>query len=180
MWVQIENNGKYPTQIFQLARPGNATGNINFVLETNDYPASNTDTLIVHPTYFDGKGTQDNLNASWNPDGAGTFRTPKIGSDVWTQVGVTYDSAANNIQVWANGIRIGTTSYQHRGTNYYTPTVPNEVIIGGWYNNIPGSGIAPAPNRKGMTGSVDEIRIYNTALGAADIQALYELGKAGQ
>jgi hypothetical protein len=180
MWVQIENNGKYTTQIFQLARPGEATGDINFVLETNAYPASNTDTLIVHPTYFDGKGTQDNLNAVWNPDGPNTFRSPKIGSGVWTQVGVTYDSAANNIQVWGDGMRIGTLSYQHRGNNHYNPTVPNEVIIGGWYNNIPGSGFAPAGNRKAMTGSIDEIRVYNTALGAADIQALYELGKAGQ
>lgn len=179
-WVQIQNNGKNSTQIFQLARPGNVTGNINFVLETNDYPVSNTDTLIVHPTYFDGGGTQDNLNAAWNPDGPNTFFTPKIGASVWTQVGVTYDSAANNIQVWANGKRIGTTSYQHRGTAYYTPTVPDEVIIGGWYTNIPSSMIPADPGKKAMVGNVDEIRIYNEALGAADILALYQLGAAGK
>ena len=179
-WVQIQNNGKTPTQIFQLARPGNVTGNINFIVQTDAYPASNTDTVIVHPNYFDGNGTQDNLNANYNPDGPNTFRTAKIGANVWTQIGITYDSAANNFQVWANGIRIGTTSYQNRGTAYYKPTIPDEVIIGGWYTDIPSSMIPPDPGKKAMVGSVDEIRIYNTALGAADILALYQLGVAGQ
>ncbi|HEX5553238.1 MAG TPA: LamG-like jellyroll fold domain-containing protein [Chitinophagaceae bacterium] len=179
-WIQILNNGSTPTQLFQLARPGNETGDINFLLSTDAYPSSNTDTLIVNSNYFDGKGTQNNLNANWNPDGPNTFRTPKIGADTWTQVGITYDSSSNTIQIWGDGQRIGTTSYQNRGTNYYSPTVPNEVIIGGWYNNIPGSMITPSPSKKDMVGSVDEIRIYNEALGAADILALYELGEAGQ
>ena len=179
-WVQILNNGSTPTMTFQLARPGNLWGNINFLLETGQHPASDTSDLVVHPDYFDGGGTQDNLNANWAPDGAGTYYTPTIGADKWVQIGVTYDSSSNNIQVWANGKRIGTTSYQNRGTAYYKPTVPNEVIIGAWYNNIPGKTVTTDTWTVPMVGNIDEIRIYNTALGAADILALYQLGAAGQ
>ncbi len=180
MWVQILNNGSTPTQIFQLARPGNLFGNINFLLETGWNPASDTSDLIVHPDYFDGSGTQDNLNASWAPDGPGTYYSPTIGASKWIQVGVSYDSAQNIIQVIANGKNIGTTSYQQRGTAYYSPTVPDEVIIGGWYNNIAGKQVTTDTWTMPMVGSVDELRIYNTVLGAADVKALYELGVAGQ
>lgn len=179
-WVQILNNGSTPTMTFLLARPGNLFGNINFLLETGQHPASDTSDLVVHPSYFDGNGTQDNLNAGWAPDGAGTYYTPTIGANKWVQVGVTYDSTSNNIQVWANGKRIGTTSYQNRGTNYYKPTVPNEVIIGGWYNNIPGKKVTTDTWTVPMKGNIDEIRVYNEALGAADILALYQLGAAGK
>ncbi len=179
-WVQILNNGSTPTMTFQLARPGNMWGNINFILETGQHPADDISDLTVHPSYFDGNGTQDNLNAGWAPDGEGTYFSPTIGANKWVQIGVTYDSAANNIQVWANGKRIGTTSYQHRGDNYYKPDVPNEVIIGGWYNNIPGKEVTTDTWTVPMVGNIDEIRIYNAVLGAADILALYQLGAAGK
>lgn len=179
-WVQILNNGSTPTMTFQLARPGNLWGNINFLLETGQHPASDTSDLVVHPSYFDGNGTQDNLNASWAPDGAGTYYSPTIGANKWVQVGVTYDSSANTIQVWSNGRRIGTTSYQNRGTNYYKPTLPDELIIGGWYNNIPGKTVTSDTWTVPMKGNIDEIRVYNEALGAADILALYQLGAAGK
>jgi hypothetical protein len=179
-WVQVLNNGSTPTSVFQLARPGNLFGNINFILETGQNPASDLNDLIVHPDYFDGNGTQDNLNANWAPDGAGTYYSPTIGANVWTQIGVTFDSASVILQVWANGKRIGTLSYQQRGTALYKPTVPDEVIIGGWYNDIPGKAVTTDTWTVPMVGGIDEIRVYNTALGTADIKALYELGAAGK
>lgn len=179
-WVQVLNNGSTPTSIWQLARPGNLFGNINFLCETGQNPASDLNDFIVHPDYFDGGGTQDNLNANWAPDGAGTYYSPTIGPNIWTQIGVTFDSATVILQVWADGKRIGTTSYQQRGTALYKPTVPDEVIIGGWYNNIPGKTVTTDTWTVPMVGGVDEIRVYNAALGAADIKALYELGQAGK
>lgn len=179
-WVQVLNNGSTPTSIWQLARPGNLFGNINFVLETGQNAATDDSDFIVHPDYFDGNGTQDNLNAAWAPDGPGTYYSPTIGANIWTQVGVTFDSASVILQVWADGKRIGTTSYQQRGTAVYSPTVPDEVIIGGWYNDIPGKTVTADTWTVPMVGGIDEIRVYNTALGAADIKALYELGAAGK
>lgn len=180
-WVQILNNGSTPTLTFTLARPGQFWGNINFLLETGQHPASDTTDLVVHPDYADvNGGTQDNLNANWNPDGDGTYKSPTIGADKWVNLMITYDSANVIFQVYANGQRIGTLSYQQRGTAYFKNTVPNEVIIGGWYNNIPGKQVSADTWTVPMVGNIDEIRVYNTVLGAADIKALYELGAAGK
>ncbi len=180
-WVQILNNGSTPTLTFTLARPGQFWGNINFLLETGQHPASDTSDLVVHPDYADvNGGTQDNLNANWNPDGPNTYKSPTIGANKWVNLMITFDSASVTFQVYANGQRIGTTSYQQRGTAFFKNTVPNEVIIGGWYNNIPGKQVSSDTWTVPMVGSIDEIRIYNTVLGAADIKALYELGAAGK
>lgn len=176
-WVQIENNGSTPTLAFTLARPGQFWGNINLLLETGQHPASDVNNLVIHPDYADiNGGTQDNLNASWLP----SYSSPTIGKDKWVQVGVTYDYGSNTIQVWANGRMIGAPDYQQRGTATFKLTAPNEVIIGGWYNNIPGKEVSTDTWTVPMVGNVDEIRVYNTALGAADIKALYELGAAGK
>jgi len=180
-WVQILNNGSTPTLTFTLARPGQFWGNINFLLETGQHPADDTSDLVVHPDYADkGGGTQDNLNANWNPDGDNTYKSPTIGANKWVNLMVTYDSATVTFQVYANGQRIGTTSYAQRGTANFKNTVPNEVIIGGWYNNIPGKKVTDDTWTVPMVGSIDEIRIFNTVLGAADMKALYELGAAGK
>ena len=176
-WVQIVNNGSTPTMTFTLARPGEFWGNINFLLETGWYPASDTNNLIVHPNFADiNGGTQDNINANWLP----AYKSPTIGASKWVNLITTYDYPSNTIQVWANGVMIGATDYQNRGDAYFKNTVPNEVIIGGWYNNIPGKQLTADTWTVPMKGNIDEIRIYNTALGAADIKALYELGLAGQ
>ena len=180
-WVQIVNNGSTPTLTFTLTRPGQLFGCINFLLETGQNPAADVNDLVVHPTYaaVDG-GTQDNLNANWAPDGPGTYYSPVIGADKWVNLMITYDSAAVIFQIYANGQRIGTTSYQQRGTAYFKAASPSDVIIGGWYNNIPGKEVTPDTWTVPMVGNIDEIRVYNTVLGAADIKALYELGAAGK
>ncbi|HWJ29831.1 MAG TPA: LamG-like jellyroll fold domain-containing protein [Flavisolibacter sp.] len=176
-WVQIQNNGSTPTLAFTLARPGQFWGNINLLLETGQHPSSDVNDLVIHPDYADKNGgTQDNLNASW----LSSYSSPTIGMDKWVQVGVTYDYGSNTIQVWANGRMIGAPDYQQRGSATFKLTVPNEVIIGGWYNNIPGKAVSTDTWTVPMVGNVDEIRVYNTALGAADIKALYELGAAGK
>ncbi len=176
-WVQILNNGSTPTLIFTLARPGKFWGNINFLFETGQHPASDTSDLVVHPDFIDQNGnTQDNLNANFLP----SYKSPTIGANKWTHLVTTYDSASNTLQIYANGIQIGAPDFANRGTNYYTPTIPNEVIIGGWYNNIPGKQVTTDTWTVPMVGSMDEIRIYNRALGLADIKALYGLGLAGK
>lgn len=176
-WVQIMNNGSTPTLSFTLARPGEFWGNINFLLETGQHLASDTSDLVVHPSYADvNGGTQDNLNASW----LSSYKSPTINPNKWVNLVVTYDYASNVIQIWADGTMIGAPDYQNRGTAYFKNTVPNEVIIGGWYNNIPGKELTTDTWTVPMNGNIDEIRIYNVALGAADIKALYELGVAGK
>ena len=176
-WVNVLNNGSTPTMIFQLTRPGKLFGNINSMIETGQNPASELNKVIIKAIFADlNGGTQDNLNAPW----LSSFKSPTTGPDKWIHIVTTYDFSANNIQIWADGVMIGTTDYQNRGTNTFKAETPNEVIIGGWYNNIPGKSVSADTWTVPMVGKVDEIRVYNTILGAAHIRALYNLGLAGQ
>jgi hypothetical protein len=175
-WVQILNNGSKKTMLWQLARPNIFNGNINFVLETNKYPASDVDRLTIHPTFTAANGgMQDNLNTA---NGSFPFISPKIGADKWTHLVVTYDGVANIIQIWADGVKVGVPAYQQRGSNFFKSHEPNEVIIGSNYNGIPGKAVNSDVSFAPMTGSIDEIRVFNIALPDAHIKALFNLGLA--
>lgn len=176
-WVQVLNNGSTPTMVFQVTRPGKLFGNINSMIETGQNPATELNKVIIKAIFADqNNGTQDNLNASW----LAGFKSPKTGPNKWIHIVTTYDYTANNLQIWADGEMIGATDYQNRGTNYFKSWQPNALIIGGWYNNIPGMAATADTWTVPMNGKVDEIRVYNTILGAAHIRALYKLGVAGK
>ena len=173
MWVQVLNNGSKKTQIFQISRPGMLNGNIDFILETNLFPASNTAYVRIHP-YFTtvGGGRQDNVNAF----GAQNL-SPQFGATKWTHLLITYDRSTGIFNLWGDGVKIG--NYPNRGTaanNLFNSWEPNEVIIGGNYNTIPGQSVSGDTSFDAMTGSIDEIRVYNIPLPDAFIKALYNLG----
>ena len=176
-WVQIQNNGAKKTMLFQLARPNKLDGNINFILETNAYPASDTTHFVIHPTFADAAGGfQDNLNAPFVQD----FRSPAIGKNTWTHIVLTYDSVVGQFNILGNAENVGSFSDRGVGNSSFKSNEPSEIIIGGNYNAITGKTINGDASSAAMTGKVDEIRIYNTVLPIAQIKALYNLGKAGK
>lgn len=177
-WVQILNNGSKKTMVFQLARPGIFNGNINFVLETNKYAATELNMLTIHPTFTAANGgTQDNLNTA---NGSFPFLSPKIGANKWTHLVITYDGVGNNFQIWADGVKVGVPAYQNRGSNFFKSFEPSEVIIGSNYNGIPGMAVSTDVSFAPMTGKIDELRVYNIVLSDSHIIALFHLGQAGQ
>ena len=184
-WVQILNNGSKRTMAFQLARPGVFNGNINLILNTNSRPATNVDELTIQPTFTAINRTsqavnmQDNLNAAHGASNF-PFLSPKIGADKWTHIVITYDGVANNFQIWADGVKIGVPAYQNRGQSFFNSFEPSEVIIGSNYNGIPEKKVSEDVSFAPMTGSVDEIRVYNVALPDAHIKALHNLGRANK
>lgn len=181
-WIQIMNNGSKRTMLFQLARPGMFNGNINFALNTQSFPASDTDNLKIQPTFLTiGGGTQDNINTQRDAPGAATYvpyRTPKIGMSKWTHVLLTYNGTTGFFNIWADGVNIGAFSSRGTGNNLFKSYEPSEIIIGGNYNVIPGKQVNADANFAAMTGNIDELRIYNVALPDAHIKALYNLGAA--
>jgi hypothetical protein len=171
-WVKILNNGAKRTMLFQLARPGIFTGNINFILNTNSFPATTTNTLRIQPTFMTvGGGTQDNLNNALSPT---------IGMDKWTHIVLTYDYTTGVFNIWADGVKIGGYPNRGVGANSFKSYEPNQVIIGSNYNGIPGMSVSSDVTFAPMTGQVDEIRIYNRSLPDAHIKALFNLGKANK
>ncbi|SMC79316.1 LamG-like jellyroll fold domain-containing protein [Pedobacter africanus] len=183
-WVQILNNGSKKTMLFQLTRPGIFTGSINFILNTNAFPASNTDELKINPTFTTiGGGTQDNVNTKRdNPGDINYFPylSPKIGMSKWTHILLTYNGTTGFFYIWADGVQIGAFSSRGTGNNLFKSNEPSEVIIGGNYNVIPGKSVSTDQSFAAMTGNIDEIRIYNIALPEAHVKALFNLGKAGK
>lgn len=170
-WVKIQNNGAKKTMLFQLARPGIFTGNINFILNTNANAASNTN-LVIQPNFTTvGGGTQDNLNNALYPT---------VGMDRWTHLLLTYDGTTGVFNIWADAVKVG--GYPNRGTgnNLFKSYEPSEIIIGSNYNGMPGKSVSTDVSFAPMTGQIDELRIYNKSLGDAYIKALYNLGKAGK
>jgi len=166
-WVQIANNGSKRTMLLQLARPGIFDGNFDFRLNTQ---SASTTFLGIGPRFSAVVGSQDNLNATLSP----TF-----GASVWTHILLTYDGTTGIFKMWANGVDVG--SYNNRGTgnNLFKAYEPTEFIIGGNYNTI-GKTVNTDVSYASMTGSLDELRIYNRVLPDAHIKALYNLGKAGK
>lgn len=171
-WVQILNNGSKKTMIFQIARPGIFLGSLDFRLNTNSNPSTNTDVLKVGPRFTTvGGGSQDNLNATLSP---------KIGSTVWTHLVLTYNGTTGIFKIWANGVDIGSYNSRGVGNSLFKSYEPSEIIIGGCYNTIPGKTIGSDVSFANMTGSIDELRVFDTVLPDAHIKALYNLGKAGK
>lgn len=171
-WIQITNNGSKRTMLMNITRPGFFDGSFEYRLNTQSYPASTTDILKIGPRFRTiGGGYQDNLN--------GTL-SPKIGADVWTHLVLTYDSTTGIFKEWADGIDVGSFNNRGTGNNLFKSYEPSEFIIGATYNNIPGKTVNADVSYAAMTGSIDELRIYNTVLPDAHIKALYNLGKAGK
>lgn len=181
-WIQILNNGSKRTMIFQIARPGSLTGNINFALNTQSFPATNTDELKINPTFSTlGGGTQDNINTKRdNPGDANyvPYLTPKIGADKWTHLLLTYDGTTGLFHIWADGVRVGAFFSRGLGNNVFKSYEPSEVIIGGNYNVIPGKAVNADANFAPMTGRIDELKVWNIPLTDAHIKAIYNLGLA--
>ena len=172
VWVKILNNGSKRTMLMQLARPNQFTGNINFHLNTQSFPASNTDVLRIQPTFLTRTGgTQDNLN---------TVLSPKIGMDKWTHIVLTYEATTGVFNNWADGVKVGQFPNRGTGNNNFNCYEPNEFIIGTNYNGIPGKAVNADVSVGLMTGQIDEIRFWDRALPDAFIIALYNLGKAGK
>lgn len=175
-WVQILNNGSKRTMLFQLARPGMLNGSLDFNLNTNNNPESVTNYIRINPTFATvGGGRQDNINAF-----GAVNESPPIGSNVWINITLTYDSSTGAFNIYGNGEKIG--NYPNRGTgnNLFKSYEPGEVIIGANYNAIPNKTVNSDASYAPMTGNVDEIRVYDRVLPQSILRALYKLGVAGK
>ncbi|HEY6503235.1 MAG TPA: LamG-like jellyroll fold domain-containing protein [Chitinophagaceae bacterium] len=171
LWVKILNNASKRTMVFQMARPTIFNGNINFALNTNGYPATNTTTLRIQPTFSTvGGGTQDNLNNVLD----------QTDLTKWVHIVLTYDFSTGVFNNWMNAVKVGNFPNRGTGNNSFKSWEPSEVIIGSNYNGIPGMAVSADVSFAPMTGQIDEIRIFNRVLPDAHIKALNNLGKANK
>ena len=190
LWAKVTNNGPtdgHPTMLFQLSKPGDWAGNVNFMSETGWYTADN-DTLII-------KGYVKIKNADGSENGQDSRNSPRpsaedianghVGnanknSGKWTHYVMTWDGSNGMFKVYANGQKVSNPAWESRSggaalpLNFFTPTMP---IIGTFATVV--NGTAESWQR-GMTGDIDEVRVWKKALNAADINSLYQLESAGR
>lgn len=189
-WGKISNNktdvSATASCILTLTRPGSDwAGNVNLILETSQREASNDSIQVkglVKIKKADGsENGQDVVNMikqePWM-DAAHSWAPNKVGGQ-WAQYVIVWNGTAGTFKIWVNGVEISNNAWEVRNggdslpLSFFTPTYP---VIGAFGNVATTSDTWNKP----LTGQLDEIRIWNKALTAADINSLYELEKAGR
>jgi hypothetical protein len=189
-WIQVKNTQNSPTapmnvpyQYFQSAIPGQLFGNFNGLVEAGQF-SHTSDTLILKSIYKDlNGGTQDNLN-NYGVWGTDVQAVKKAGTNQWVHVVTTYTPTGGTgnqsiFRIYADSVLVSNKNFENRGTNSFKYTA-NEIIIGGWYNNIPGKTVSTDTWTVPFNGKIDEIRVYNKLLTQTEISALFQLGKANR
>jgi len=184
-WVKAFNNGATGTVFLSLSRPNEWAGNINFLAETGWQPAT-SDSLTVKGQIVSNNalGWQDSRNtikASPEDIAGGHIAFPnKIGGQ-WAHAVLVWDGSTRMFKVYVNGQKISNPVWELRGGDdspafaFATPTYP---VIGAFATAASGNPVDAWD--KPMTGQLDEMRVWKKALNQADINALYELEKAGR
>ena len=179
-WVQLKNNGgvtNVPTMVASLTRSDDWIGNFNILVETGAFSAA-SDTMRVKGLFRSNEAGGNQNHDSVNLNG-GDPNFKGAGDTSWTQIVITYDATNSTFRVYGNGVKISNPDYEVRGTVadlvFETPT---QMLLGAFATNLPGR-TADAWQTP-MTGKIDEVRVWKKSLSAAEIDALYQLEKAGR
>ena len=185
MWINVDNNGSQASEFFALtpeaAKQTDWGSVINVYAETG-HPVSTDDTLALHSAvgnYASGsRASGDNINDYGTREV--DFKTVH-GTNKWVHYVMVYDGSASTLDIYANSILVSNNNFRVRtGLGPLVAPVPVQVLIGGWPNAATGFPLSGAQSWQALlTGSIDEIRVYNKALSAFDIHALYFFEKLG-
>lgn len=192
-WVKVNNNETTVSNAFGLTlSPAEQAdwnyGAINMLMETG-HPIATNDTLVFHPSFASWindttRAGGDNINDYGVRET--DFKTV-LGANRWVHYVVRWDAVGSNFDVLADGIVVSNVNFRHRelspgvGIGSLMTKTPTEVLIGALPNASTGYPNSATQVWQGnFTGSIDEVRFYNTALSDANISALYQLEKAGR
>ncbi len=174
-WVKVSNNEKSPNCFFTLTRPNEWAGNFNLMAETG-WRKPTDDTLVVKSLLVSKTPTGDSWQDTRNEPSKKGVQANKV-AGAWAHVVASYDAATSLYKVYVNGVKISNPEWEQRGTlgalNFATPT---NVVLGAWGSVVAGKA---EDWQKGMTGQMDEVRVFNKALADKDIDALYKLENKG-
>jgi hypothetical protein len=194
MWIKVDNTGGAANSFFALTQPLAVQtdwnqGPINMYAE-NGRPAAYDDTLVLHAAFHSYSGGNYNLGGdNINDFGVrGTDFQTVLGTKKWVHYVMRYDGAGSNIDIFANGVRVSNNNFRNRttgnppvGIGPITINTPTQVLIGAWPNADAGYTLSPVQTFQGkLTGQIDEIRVFGSALQDTDIGYLYQLELAGR
>jgi hypothetical protein len=187
MWVNVKNNGSAFTTFFGVFPTATTDfwGNLSLSAETGWFPADGPvgDTLVLKTNYM-SLNADGTLNGQDNrPDPRGN---PPVGvlkaSGEWVHFVVRFNGSTHMLEIIANGENIGAYSNRGPNTGPLNMRVPAKPVFGSLATQE--IGFESAPPRPAWqvlaTATIDDVRVYNTALADNEITALYNLGSAGR
>jgi hypothetical protein len=188
MWVNVTNNKKTASEGFTAffgLIPNGVTdiwGDIIAAAETGQHlPTSDTLKLKnLLNTHLEGGGNslQDNIALKNDGTGEGAFF---MGAKRWAHYVMRWDGSTHKFHIFADGVSVG--GYTDRGTTGpLVMAVPVKAVFGSLASSDIGFAGAPAQQswNPWATASIDDVRVFNTALADKDITALFNLGTAGR
>ncbi|MBI1766899.1 MAG: hypothetical protein HYR67_00830 [Bacteroidetes bacterium] len=187
MWLNVKNNGNAFSTFFGIFPTGNTDfwGNLSLSAETGWFPATGPegDTLVLKTNYLslnpdNSTNGQDNRPDPRGKPPVGVFKS----SAKWCHFVARFNASTHMLEIFGNGTSIG--AYSNRGTNTteLVMRTPAQAVFGSLATSEIGFASAPArPSWQVLaTASIDDVRVFNTALADKDITALYDLGKAAR
>jgi hypothetical protein len=166
-FVDTDNNNAIDGIIgmFTLANTSEFWGNIDFFVENN---SNNTSAVLkVH--------VRNGANESWlDATYPGLF-------GVWSNHTLSYDAATSKLTYYINGSKVKDATAAWTGDLAFTNSGP--IVFGtAQFQANPSLGSAGGPQSWAsyLTGSLDEVRLYNKALTPTEINALVVLQGKGK
>jgi hypothetical protein len=180
LWVDIVNSGISKYSFFELSPTdlNNPFGQIG-LSDPNGYGG---DTLPLEVSQLQIT-SQGNKSEDWNLIPTGTPPLFFAGAETWSFLVLTFDGASQTLSVYTNGSLFSSK----QSTSVVAPATltlqtPNQVLVGtyaftddGFVNSV---SAASGFVSHGISASIDDLRIFNAALSATQIKALYDLGAA--
>lgn len=149
-----------------LSNPDRFWGNIEWFVENNSNPEGATVKVIV--THNNEMETDIVVN-----NYSGLF-------DSWTNHTLTYDAATSTLSYYINGSRLATKTTPWTGPIAFVNSGPMVFGTVQFQTQPSLTNHGPEPWASHLTGALDEIRIYNTALSPTEINALVVLQGKGK
>jgi len=193
-WINTDNRDSLASSVFcitkaQAAQTDWNDGPVNVYVETGKNHLTYDDTLVLHSAFATYPGGTRMGGDNINDYGVrGTDFQTVLGTKKWVHYVMRYDATGSNIDIFANGVRVSNNNFRNRTTG--TPPVglgpiispvPTQVVIGSWPNSVAGYTNSAAQAWQGLyVGSIDEIRVYSSALTDLEIGSLYQLESAGR
>lgn len=152
--------------LMALSNPTQFWGNLEWFIENN----SNPESAIVKVILINNNDVSTDIVVS---NYQGLF-------DAWTNHTLTYDAATATLTYYVNGSQLATKTAPWTGPITFANNGP--IVFGtAQFQTSPSlTTHGPEDWASHLTGTLDEVRIYNKALSAADINALVVLQGKGK
>jgi hypothetical protein len=173
LWVNTPQNTTGTYGLVSLSNTNDFWGNIDLFFENGSSPTNAQ--LKAHIENWTSPNTDHD---TW----LGAYGIGAVWSK-WTHIALTYDAGTSSFNYYVNGSSILASPVVNAGNGNLTFQNATALIFGTMqFNATPSLGTAGGaqPWASYVPGAIDEVRIYNKALVAADIKALYQLEKLGK